>query len=146
MLWSSAAQRGCVAVLRRCSLAFRPRTVIRLRGAVDTSRTFFLSTSKGQTPDESIAPLKRWVLAVSPFSTVRTQLDCSISIGPLDPHAFPEADRAFVTVRGADTGLDVGVDHVRVRYDEHRSELNICAEKVNSCVSIDVAAPIKSSE
>ncbi|XP_029010777.1 protein FAM185A [Betta splendens] len=133
MFWSSAAaQRGCVPLLRRCSLTVRPRCT------VDTSRTFSISASRSHAPDESKPRLKQWVLTVSPFATVRAQLGCSISVGPLDPHAFPEADRAFVTVHGADTEL-------QVHYDEHRSELSISAEKVNSCASIDVAAPVKSS-
>lgn len=147
MFWSSAGQRGCVGLLRCWSLTVSPRTLIARRCPVHTSRTFSISASvKSQTHEESNPPLKQWTLAVSPFSAVRAQLSCSISVGPLDPHDFPEADRAFITVHGRDTELEVGLHHLNVHYDEHSKELNISAKKVNSRVSIDLAAPIKSSE
>uniref|UniRef100_A0A3Q0R7H0 Family with sequence similarity 185 member A n=1 Tax=Amphilophus citrinellus TaxID=61819 RepID=A0A3Q0R7H0_AMPCI len=86
----------------------------------------------------------RWDLAVSPFTTVRAQIGCSISIHPLDPHAYPEADRAFITVHGAHKEQEVGLDRLNVHYDERSKELLISAEKVDSEVSIEMAAPIKS--
>lgn len=90
-------------------------------------------------------PARRWMLHVDPFSAVRARLAtrCSISIRPLDPHSFPEADRAFVAVHSAHTGQEVGVD---VRYDDRSKELLILAEKLPGNVSIDVTAPIKSGE
>lgn len=81
---------------------------------------------------------------MSPFSTVRAQLGCSICVHPLDPHAFPEADRAFVTVHGAES--EPGLDDFSVRYDNQNKELLISAQKESSSVSVDLAAPIKSSE
>lgn len=83
---------------------------------------------------------------MSPFCTVRAQLGCSISVQPLDPHTFPEADRAFVTVHGAETEQELGLDDFSVRYDDQSKELLISAQKQSSGVSIDLAAPIKSSE
>lgn len=82
---------------------------------------------------------------MSPFTTVRAQLGCSISVRPLDPHKYPEADRAFITVHGAGREQEVGLDHLEVRYDEQSKELLISAEKVHSDVSIEMAAPIKSN-
>lgn len=147
MFWSSSGLRGCVGLLRCWSVTVSPRTLITHRCPVRTSRTFSISVpAKCQTHEGSNPPLKQWALAVSPFSTVRAQLGCSISISPLDPHAFPEADRAFVTVRGRDAEVEVGLHHLQVHYDEHSKELLISAKKVNNNVSIDVAAPIKSSE
>lgn len=90
--------------------------------------------------------MKRWALEVSPFSTVRAQLGCSIAVRPLDPHTFPEADRAFITVHGAVNEQEAGLDHMQVQYDDQSQELLISAQKVNSSVTIDLAAPIKSSE
>ncbi|XP_071358231.1 protein FAM185A [Trachinotus anak] len=147
LIQSSSGLRGCVGLLRRRSLAVSPRTLITPRCPMHTSRHFSGSApAKSATPAEVNQPLKRWALAVSPFSTVRAQLACSISIRALDPHAFPEADRAFITVRGADAdrqGHDL--DHLRVHYDDQSKELLISAERVSSGVSVDLAAPIKSN-
>lgn len=91
--------------------------------------------------------MRRWALEVSPFSTVRAQLACSISVHPLDPHTFPEADRAFVTVHGAETGQELGADDLSVRYDDQSKELLISAQKQSSSsLAVHLAAPIKSSE
>lgn len=147
MFWSSAGQRGRVALMRCWSLTVSPGTLITPKCPVHTSRSFSISgPAKSPTHEEVNQPLKQWALVVSPFSTVRAQLACSISIRPLDPHAFPEADRAFITVHGTDAEQEVGLDHLHVRYDDQSKELLISAEKVNSSVSIDLAAPIKSSE
>uniref|UniRef100_A0A8C4FB71 DUF4097 domain-containing protein n=1 Tax=Dicentrarchus labrax TaxID=13489 RepID=A0A8C4FB71_DICLA len=98
------------------------------------------------TQEEVSRPLRHWAVEVSPFSTVRAQLGCSISVRPLDPHAFPEADRALIAVHGSDTEQqEVGLDHLHVRYDEQSQELLISAERVNSSVLIDLVAPIKSN-
>lgn len=148
MFWSSAGRRGCVGLLRCWSLTAGPRTLTTPRCPLHTSRFFSISApAKCPTHEEVNQPLKRWDLAVSPFSTVRAQLGCSsISIQPLDPHTFPEADRVFITVHGTDTEQEVGLDHLHVHYDDQSKELHISAEKVNSRVSIDLTAPIKSSE
>ncbi|XP_044049330.1 protein FAM185A [Siniperca chuatsi] len=144
MFWSSAGQLGCVRLLRCWSLTVSPRTLPRC--SAHTSRFFSISApAKSPTHEEMNQPLKQWALEVSPFSTVRAQLGCSISIRPLDLHAFPEADRALVTVHGTDTEQEVGLDHLHVHYDDQSKELLISAEKVNSSVSIDLAAPIKSN-
>ncbi|XP_039988860.1 protein FAM185A [Xiphias gladius] len=146
MFWSSAGQRGRVALMRCWSLTVSPGTLITPKCPVHTSRSFSISgPAKSPTHEEVNQPLKQWALVVSPFSTVRAQLACSISIRPLDPHAFPEADRAFITVHGTDAEQEVGLDHLHVRYDDQSKELLISAEKVNSSVSIDLAAPIKSN-
>ncbi|KAM9352108.1 protein FAM185A [Symphorus nematophorus] len=146
MLWSSA-QRGGVGLLRCCSLTVPGRTLTAPRCPLRASRSFSISASSGcPVPGEVTPPLKRWALEVSPFSTVRAQLGCSsISVRPLDPHAFPEADRAFITVHGTESGQEVGVDHLHVHYDAQSKELHISAQKVHSSVSIDLAAPLKSN-
>lgn len=149
MFLGSAGQRGCVGLLRCWSLTVSPGTLVTSRCPLHTSRSFSISTpARSPTHEEVKQPLRQWALEVSPFSTVRARLACSISICPLDPHAFPEADRAFIAVHGADTEQEetVSLDHLHVRYDDQSKELLISAEKVNSSVSIDLAAPIKSSE
>lgn len=151
MFWSSAGQRGSAAGLLRCwSLALSSRTVLTSPWCPlgHTFRLFSVSSSRTSAPHGGVKlPLRQWALAVSPFTTVRAQLGCSsISISPLDPHTYPEADRAFITVHGGESEQGFGLDHLQVHYDEQSKELIICAEKVNSNVSIEVAAPIKSSE
>lgn len=48
----------------------------------------------------------------------------------------------MVTVHGAELGLE----DFSVRYDEQKKELLISAQEESSSVSIDLAAPIRSSE
>ncbi|KAF3688943.1 Protein FAM185A [Channa argus] len=138
MFWSSARQRGCVGLLRCWSRTVSSRTVTNVR-------TFSISAAaKSQTHDKQ--PLRQWGLVVSPFTTVHAQVGCSISIAPLDPHAFPQADRAFISVHSTDNGQEkVGLDHLNVHYDEQSKELLISAEKVSRSLLIDLTAPIKSN-
>ncbi|XP_068579209.1 protein FAM185A [Cebidichthys violaceus] len=144
MFWSSAGRPRCVGLLRCWSLTVGPRTPTTPRCPLDTSRFFSISApTKSPTHEQVNPPLKQWALAVSAFSTVRAQLGCSISIRPLDPHTYPEADRVFITVYGTDTEQEVGLDHLHVHYDHQSKELVISAEKVKSSVSIDLTAPIK---
>lgn len=147
MFWSSAGQRGRVGLLRCWSLTAGTRTLSTPKCPLHTSRLFSISApSKCPTHAEVKQPLRQWALDVSPFSTVRAQLGCSISVHPLDVHAFPEADRAFISVHGTETEPEVDLDHLHVRYDDQKKELHISAEKVHSGVLIDLSAPIKSSE
>uniref|UniRef100_A0A3Q3RUV7 Family with sequence similarity 185 member A n=1 Tax=Mastacembelus armatus TaxID=205130 RepID=A0A3Q3RUV7_9TELE len=138
--------RGCFGSLRFWSASVSPRALFDPRCPLRTSRSFSVSApALSQTHEESHVPLRRWALAVSPFGTVRARLGCSFSVRPLDPHAFPEADRAFVTVHGTDPKQEVGLDHLQVHYDERTKELLISAEEAPSGVSIDLAAPVKSN-
>lgn len=135
MLWSSVGHRGAVRLLRCCWSLATPKCPLR-------ASRFFSITAHLKCPDEDVKqPAKQWSLEVNPFCTVRVKLGCSISVRPLDLHAFPEADRAFITVE-----QEIGPDDFHVHYDEQRKELLISAENVDSMVSIDLAAPIKSSE
>lgn len=132
---------GCVGLLR--SLSFNSGNLTKPKCPLRTPR--FFSVSAPQSCPINDEPVRQWALEVNPFSTVRAQLGCSISVRPLDPHTFPDADRAFVAVHGAETGQELGLEHFIVRYDGQSKELLISAPEVNSSVSIDVAAPIKSS-
>ncbi|XP_047452801.1 protein FAM185A [Mugil cephalus] len=147
MFMRSSCQRGCVGLLRCWSLTLSPRTPTVPRCPPHTPRSLFSisATDKSPTREEENRPLKQWALAVSPFSTVRAHLGCNISIQPLDPHTYPEADRAFVTVRRPDTEQEVDLDHLHVHYDAESNELLISAEKLDSDVSIEMTAPIKSN-
>uniref|UniRef100_A0A3B4BGF5 DUF4097 domain-containing protein n=1 Tax=Periophthalmus magnuspinnatus TaxID=409849 RepID=A0A3B4BGF5_9GOBI len=105
-------------------------------------------TSSGQGSQKQ--PLKQWALSVSPYTSIKAVLSsCSFSVTPLDPHAFPEADRAFITVYGVSEGQKTALDHCHVHchvhYDEERRELHITDEKGNCQFSIDLEAPIKSN-
>ncbi|XP_072291594.1 protein FAM185A [Eucyclogobius newberryi] len=100
-------------------------------------------TSPGQGCQKQ--PLKQWALSVSPYTRVRAQLvSCNISVSPLDPHAFPEADRAFITVTGGREGQESALDLCQVHYDEESRELWITGGAGSSKLSIDLEAPIKS--
>lgn len=131
----------------RCQAA-TPRALAAARSFLLTPRTFSSSVPANSSTQSEVKalPLRQWDLAVSPFTTVRAQLGCSISIRPLDPHAYPEADRAFIAVHGSDTEQDACLDHLHIHYDEQSKELLISAEKVNSDVSIEMETPIKSGE
>lgn len=146
MIRSAAGRRKAAGLLLRCwSLSVGPRTPTTSSRPLHLSR-LLCDPTESATPDGLRPPLKRWDLEVSPFSTVRARLGCSISVRPLDPHAFPEADRAFITVHRTDTEQeDAGLDDLQVRYDEQSQELLISAERVDGGVLIDVAAPIKSN-
>ncbi|XP_077567341.1 protein FAM185A [Stigmatopora nigra] len=146
LLWSS---RCSIGLIHSCC-----RTGIRLRSARNPRRSphrhRFLFTSLGgklaQANGEVEAnhpPLKEWSLEVSPFGSLRARLSCSISVGSLDPHAFPEANRAFVLVRGEERLKDLeGFD---VQYDERGKELLISAEKADGGLSVHVSVPIKTN-
>uniref|UniRef100_A0A3B4EYY4 Family with sequence similarity 185 member A n=1 Tax=Pundamilia nyererei TaxID=303518 RepID=A0A3B4EYY4_9CICH len=147
MFWGSAGQRGSVGLLRCWSLTVSPKTLTPTRCPLHTPRSLsFSAPLKSPAHEEVKQPLRRWDLSVSPFTTVRAQIGCNISIHPLDPHTYPEADRAFITVHGPDKEQEVSLDRLKVHYDDRSKELLISAETVDSDVSIEMSAPIKSSE
>ncbi|ROL43970.1 Protein FAM185A [Anabarilius grahami] len=88
-------------------------------------------------------PIKQWELLVSPYTKVRCHLGCNISIKPLDPHAFPEADRAFITVHVTDANQTLNVDKFHVDYDDQSNELQILSDEVDINVTVELTAPIK---
>ncbi|XP_046891016.1 protein FAM185A [Hypomesus transpacificus] len=139
MLWYTTTLRVCFRLVR-----WKPRQKTLPNFTFQhTSRT--LSTSPcASTPYEINKPLKQWTLVVNPFSKVRAQLTCSISIRPLDPHAFPESNRAFITVHGTSADQGIKLDNVHVHYDDQSKELLILSEKVNSNMSVELTAPVKS--
>ncbi|KAM8892108.1 protein FAM185A [Spinachia spinachia] len=146
MFWCSARRPGCVRLLRCWSLTVCSGAPTTPQCPLITTRFFSISPrTRSPTHEGGGPPLKQWALAASPFGTVRAQLGCSISIRPLDPHAYPQADRVFVAVHGTDTGPEVGLDHLHVHYDGQSKELLITAGGVKSSVSIDLTAPIKSN-
>lgn len=147
MFWGSAGQRASVGLLRCWSLTVSPNTLTPTRCPLHTPRSLsFSAPLKSPAHEEVKQPLRRWDLSVSPFTTVRAQIGCNISIHPLDPHTYPEADRAFITVHGPDKDQEVSLDRLKVHYDDRSKELLISAETVGSDLSIEMSAPIKSSE
>uniref|UniRef100_H3D3J6 Family with sequence similarity 185 member A n=1 Tax=Tetraodon nigroviridis TaxID=99883 RepID=H3D3J6_TETNG len=131
MFWSSVGGPRCVCLLRCLS----SRRLAKPERPLQTSRLLSVPASPNH-------PVRRWALEVGPFSSVRAQLACSISVHPLDPHTFPGADRAVVTVHGAQ---EPGPEDLSVRYDDQSKELLICAQQGGSGLSIDLAAPINSN-
>ncbi|XP_028601532.2 protein FAM185A [Podarcis muralis] len=90
-------------------------------------------------------PLKEWTLVVGPYGLLKARLPCHVSVHPLDPHKYPQADRVFVTVRGATAGPAQGadLDSLHVKYDEVRKEITIISEDMDGAASVDVRTPIK---
>ncbi|XP_012735311.2 protein FAM185A [Fundulus heteroclitus] len=148
MFWASAGQRGPVGLLLRCWSLTSGHTAVTLpRCPLLTSR-YFSSSGPAKAPTREgveASPLRQWALTVSPFTTVRARLGCSISIRPLDVHAYPEADRALISVHGTESDPKDSLEHLHVHYDELSQELRISAEKVDSNVTIEMDAPIKSN-
>lgn len=149
MFWTSAARRGSVRFLLRCWSPTSSHTAVATpRRPLLTSR-YFSSSDPAKSPTHDgveASPLRQWTLAVSPFTTVRARLGCNISIRPLDVHAYPEANRALISVRGSDSDQGDCMKHLQVRYDDQSQELLISAENLNSNVTIEMDAPIKSGE
>ncbi|MEQ2286888.1 hypothetical protein AMECASPLE_007003 [Ameca splendens] len=148
MFWISAAQRGSTGLFpRRWSLTSSLTGVTTPRCLLLTSRYFSSSDpAKAPTHDEvEASPVRQWALAVSPFTTVRARLSCNICIRPLDVHAYPEANRALISVHCTDSNHTNLLENLHVHYDEQSQELLISAEKVNSNVTIEMDAPIKSN-
>ncbi|KAL4640743.1 protein FAM185A isoform X1 [Arapaima gigas] len=137
MLGSHAVTQRLWRILSRGSLG-RATATKRVSSPLEELRA--LSTSSG----ERNKPLKQWTLVVNPFSSVRVHLRCSISVSPLDPHSFPAANRALITVNGTRADQGLKLDNFHVQYDERSKELLIVSENVNSNVSVDLSAPIKS--
>lgn len=100
----------------------------------------FSSACPLQQGEQGVNPDPRWSFSVSPFSSLRAQLgsSCSLSVSPLDPHAFPSADRAFVSLRGVDRGQEP-----LIRYDEDSQELSIIGGGGEGTVLLE--APIKTN-
>ncbi|XP_068168997.1 protein FAM185A isoform X2 [Antennarius striatus] len=143
MFWRAAGQTGGVGLVRRWTSTVRNRTLTPLRCPSWTSRFFSISASSRCVPHEGLRPpLRQWALEVSPFSTVRAKIGCGISVRPLDPHQFPEADRAFIAVFGS--GTERGVGQLHVHYNDQSQELLITGEEVHSSLSIHLSAPLKS--
>ncbi|XP_027890009.1 protein FAM185A [Xiphophorus couchianus] len=148
MLWTSAAQRGPVGLLLRCwSLTSCHTAVTTPRWPLLTSRHFSNSEpAKAPTHDGvGASPLRQWALDVSPFTTVRARLGCNICVRPLDVHAYPEANRALISIHGPDSDQGDCMEDLHVHYDGQSQELLISGEKVNSNVTIEMDAPIKAN-
>ncbi|XP_074873162.1 protein FAM185A [Carettochelys insculpta] len=90
-------------------------------------------------------PLKEWTLIVSPFGQLKVRLPCHVTVHPLDPLSYPEADRALVTVSGADGSLPGGgdLDRLHVKYDEALKEMMIVSDHMDSQAAVVVKTPVK---
>uniref|UniRef100_A0A8D2LYT9 Family with sequence similarity 185 member A n=1 Tax=Varanus komodoensis TaxID=61221 RepID=A0A8D2LYT9_VARKO len=89
--------------------------------------------------------LKEWTLIVSPFGLLKVRLPCHVTVSPLDPHNYLEADRVFVTVRGTDTNPQdsPALNNLHVKYDEVLKEMTIISDDMDRAASVDVRTPIK---
>lgn len=118
--------------------------IIRLKYPRECLRhsTFRLSRSFSDAANE---PLKRWTFTVSPFIKISCHVHCSVSVQPLDAHAFPGADQVFVAVHGRSADDVTALDTVQVHYDDQSKELQVIShETITTDLSIDLTAPVKS--
>ncbi|KAM9651517.1 protein FAM185A [Trichechus inunguis] len=100
------------------------------------------SESEVTPPDPTRRALKEWTLLVSPFGRLRARLPCDLTVRPLDPFTYPDADRVLVAVSSVEGGAQ-GLDSLQVRYDEARKEMAIVSEIIDPQASVEVDAPLK---
>uniref|UniRef100_A0A2H6NGV3 DUF4097 domain-containing protein n=1 Tax=Micrurus carvalhoi TaxID=3147026 RepID=A0A2H6NGV3_9SAUR len=85
--------------------------------------------------------LKEWALVVTPFGLLKARLPCHITVGPLDPHKYPDSDKIFVTLKGRESKPDPASD-LLVNYDEARKEVKIISDGLDGAASLDVRIPV----
>lgn len=132
--------RICIGALR-----VRNQECISLGLALPSTVARIFSTAPSLLRDVN-QPLKQWAFEVSPFSKVNANLRCDLSVRPLDPHAYPEADRAFISVLGTNADHESKWDDLHVVYSDQNKELVIHGDKMTSNVTVELIAPIKSGE
>ncbi|XP_037110155.1 protein FAM185A [Syngnathus acus] len=143
LLWSTPALRVGLGLFRTANCLRTPRRCPRQQRSLFTSFGGKLAREDIDGEASQRPPLREWSLEVSPFSTVRTRLGCSISVRALDPHAFPDADRAFVVLHGGVQGKNL--DDFCVHYDGNGKELLISTERADTSLSVHLSVPIKSN-
>ncbi|XP_026557541.1 protein FAM185A isoform X3 [Pseudonaja textilis] len=84
--------------------------------------------------------LKEWTLVVTPFGLLKARLPCHITVGPLDPHKYPDSDKVFVALKGRDSNPDPA-SGLLVNYDEARKEV-IISGGMDGTASLDVRTPV----
>ncbi|KAI4880688.1 hypothetical protein NFI96_018431 [Prochilodus magdalenae] len=93
----------------------------------------------------SSSAVKQWSVAVSSFIKIKCHLHCNISIRPTDPHTFPGADRAFISLHGSSDVQDFSLDTFHVHYDDQSKELSIMnSDETSSSISVELTTPVKS--
>uniref|UniRef100_UPI00398E3242 protein FAM185A isoform X2 n=1 Tax=Pristiophorus japonicus TaxID=55135 RepID=UPI00398E3242 len=128
-------RRACRAVLLRENGGVGSRCFLHLvpRRLVSATRCL------GSKP--KCSALRRWILLVEPFGSLKVRLPCDVTVKPLDPHGYPAADRAFVEVSSPNRGENL--DDVLVKYDEALKQMVVSAENVSRDARIDLVTPIK---
>ncbi|XP_013917056.1 PREDICTED: protein FAM185A [Thamnophis sirtalis] len=85
---------------------------------------------------------KEWTLKVGPFGLLKARLPCHITVGPLDPHEYPDSDKVFVALKGRDSNPEPASD-LLLNYDEARKEVMILSDGMDGAASLDVRTPVK---
>lgn len=86
--------------------------------------------------------LKEWALLVSPFGRLRARLPCHLSVRPLDPLTYPDADRVLIAVSGVESGAHDPAC-LQVKYDEAQKEVAIVSDTIDPQATVEVNAPLK---
>lgn len=140
MYSGALSTRLCFGALR-----VRNKEFISLGLALPSTVARIFSTAPSLLRDVN-QPLKQWTFEVSPFSKVNANLRCDLSVRPLDPHAYPEADRAFISVLSTNADHESKLDDLHVVYSDQNKELLIHGNKMTNNVTVELIAPIKSGE
>lgn len=86
--------------------------------------------------------VRQWALLVSPFGRLRARLPCHLTVRPLDPLTYPDADRVLVAASGAEGGAQA-LAGLLVNYDEALQEVAIESDTLDPQASVEVQAPLK---
>lgn len=93
-------------------------------------------------PGPARRTLKEWALLVSPFGGLRARLPCHLTVKPLDPLTYPDADHVLVALSGVQ-GSAQDPAGLQVEYDEALGEVAIVSDSIGPQASVEVNVPLK---
>ncbi|XP_036617459.1 protein FAM185A isoform X2 [Trichosurus vulpecula] len=138
--WLGGPQFGPLRLWTRLRAATAPAAARRVRPARPYSLLEKSSLSEPAITRKT--PLKEWTLVVNPFGRLQARLPCDISVRPLDPYHYPDADRVLVTVSVVEGG-SLDLDSIQVRYDEALKQMAIISDSISHQASVEVKVPMK---
>ncbi|XP_058045526.1 protein FAM185A isoform X3 [Ahaetulla prasina] len=122
------------------ALARSNRGLLQRRWPRQVGFSFTSDANLGPAAEKDPKLIKEWTLIVSPFGLLKARLSCHITVGPLDPHKYPDSDKVLVALKGWDSNP---ASDLRVNYDEARKEVMIISNGVDGTSSVDVRTPVK---
>ncbi|XP_066095960.1 protein FAM185A isoform X1 [Saccopteryx bilineata] len=95
------------------------------------------SEPEGSPPGPARGARTEWALPVSPCGRLLARLPCHLAVKPLDPLAYPDADRVLVAVSGAQDPAGL-----QVKYDEALREVAVLSDTIDPGASVEVDVPL----